>query len=396
MDWTPEGPLKQPLQPNVSHRLQHSPPPNIQPSPFYGRIPPAPVSQAHQLRNPPNQPRFRKASSLQQQNFSNQVKAKRSNSYDEDDTDYDPPTPTTVSSSPRLGMAPPRFFPPSDLKNDTGLESIFDSTFTLQDGPPEVRASQGTQQPQRIYRKLPATLPSPWQRVMKIIMLLFACLALSVVAKHPRFGLHLRFSALGVAAMVSGTSLSSSMQTSKAFWNVSDILLFALELAMSIFLGSAVKSSIQTGVNAQSTSQLSMWLLGVMTLQEILMFGSEMRTSRQPLSNSTHANPQTSTRTPSYDSLAAKSLAITNQELPTTSQTTNNPSQAQIHQPRTTRSKSKRESFVPSTTLSGLSLGPRPEPPNTGGRSQHSSWSKTTEFTPRSTRSTGRNALWGA
>ena len=96
MDWSPSQPAS---QPKSQHRaftenlpvdkdaeffgripIQKQPtklfgqsPVAAQSSPFWYKVPPAPITPAHQLRNPPNQPRMRVASQEQKENFFNNV-----------------------------------------------------------------------------------------------------------------------------------------------------------------------------------------------------------------------------------------------------------------------------------------------------------------------------------
>ncbi|KAI9828561.1 MAG: hypothetical protein M1819_006553 [Sarea resinae] len=177
MDWTPSH---APFTPTPISRHQHQQAPAaISPSPFYGRLPPAPISSAHRLRNPPaTEPVFKRASPVQQQNFFNSLTGRDSlftpspsksmtstaatndddeDEYDEDNDDgdgdgddyYANPTPTRNRGQPKqkkkqtqtqaAEMAPPHFFPSADYRTDTGLESLFDAAFSLGDEPAEIR-----------------------------------------------------------------------------------------------------------------------------------------------------------------------------------------------------------------------------------------------------------------
>jgi hypothetical protein len=85
MDWAPIVPQKQHRAFNTPRSLQGS---NIQPfgqtpvtekSPtFWAKIPPAPITPAHRLRNPPNQPRLRVSSQEVKENFFNNITQRNS------------------------------------------------------------------------------------------------------------------------------------------------------------------------------------------------------------------------------------------------------------------------------------------------------------------------------
>jgi hypothetical protein len=94
------------------------------PSPFYGRLPPAPISQAHRLRNPPNKIAFRSTPDDIQKGYFNERKSAALLASEQRLEEYAEP-------------APAQLVLPQDVA-DTGLESLFDSTFQLTDQPPEL------------------------------------------------------------------------------------------------------------------------------------------------------------------------------------------------------------------------------------------------------------------
>ncbi|KAE8453110.1 hypothetical protein EG329_012297 [Mollisiaceae sp. DMI_Dod_QoI] len=112
MEWTPSVRQTQARAFNPSRRLQTIPQTSgepfgsNQPSPFYGRLPEAPISPAHRLRNPPNQARLRVSSQEVKENFFNSVTGRG--------VDLD----QTGNSSERalkheMNLAQQRFFPPT-------------------------------------------------------------------------------------------------------------------------------------------------------------------------------------------------------------------------------------------------------------------------------------------
>ncbi|MCJ1249952.1 hypothetical protein MMC30_007178 [Trapelia coarctata] len=283
MDWTP---AKAEFQPTRSVPLIHQPTPRrIESSPFIKKLPPAPISQAHRLRNPPNQPTFRKATDNQQRNFADGLRRRGSRTaYAETESterDYDeetesPTTPVTLDSPRRLEMATPKFFPRSDFSTDTGLESLFTGVFSLADDPPEVRAAQKVQEEQAASHRKHAVKRAAWERIGGIVLLSFAFWAWSYAERAVVGAQTLRFTALGSAAVVSGRGLFEAFRMDKAYWRLSDILVLGVELAVVIFLGRAVKSS---GMRDYTLGSGPLWFLGMLLLQEFGTFATEMRTS---------------------------------------------------------------------------------------------------------------------
>lgn len=148
MDWTPSHTLP-------SATPYHPPQPATRPpNPFYGNLPPRPISQAHALRNPILQaPGPLERASAQQQNFfrrqpnttqtpKQSVRGRTGLSAMQlDDATFSPTTDGGVSEefSPRkVDFRQPRFFPRKDHENDTGLENLFSSVFSLKDQPAAV------------------------------------------------------------------------------------------------------------------------------------------------------------------------------------------------------------------------------------------------------------------
>ena len=93
-----------------------------EPSPFYGKLPPAPVSQEHRLRNPPNKPSFQKTSSERQDKFFQSMVQPRSDTGN-----------GKLDSSTEFRLQEPKLVIKQD-KQETGLENWFSSNvFSLGD-----------------------------------------------------------------------------------------------------------------------------------------------------------------------------------------------------------------------------------------------------------------------
>ncbi|KAL8899100.1 MAG: hypothetical protein Q9207_006370, partial [Kuettlingeria erythrocarpa] len=193
MEWTPQHKFQQP----VTYRAPQTQPVFNEPSPFHGVLPPAPVSWAQRLRNPPNQPAFHKASKEKKENFF----GKKSNRVISDAaSDVSSVAPSVTDSSmldfdSPVKFAPPRFFAPAD-RMETGLESLFSDTFTLGREP-----SMEEQQNANLTRRPISANPLP--RLLTTLLSAASCVAWDYVsAMLPASGNYLRYLSIAVPAII--------------------------------------------------------------------------------------------------------------------------------------------------------------------------------------------------
>ena len=108
MDWTPSYSQHRAFAPNQPPRtgkvFGQTPPNDTTKTPFWYKVPPAPISQAHKIRNPPNPPSLRIASKEVKENFFNKVTSK--NPFG------DPDRNASGSDKPNYDFAEQKFFPP--------------------------------------------------------------------------------------------------------------------------------------------------------------------------------------------------------------------------------------------------------------------------------------------
>jgi len=350
MDWTPSQGT---LRPASSYRSAQPKPIPVQPSPFYGKLPPNPTSQNYRLRNAPNQPQPLKPSTPQPQNFFNRMFSP--NNQDEySDVGSEPSPSKQATFSPQF--APPKFFPPSDHREDTGLESIFSNTFTIADEPAEVRVARQLEQKSLHHNNS----SSPSQRALTIFLLVLATLAWYRAPTLPiRFLLPIRLASLGLAAVVAGRDLFQAMQKDKAFWSLSDMLVFGCELGLAIFLGSAVKSPLSRPFadGSAGLENLGLGLLLVMTVQESWIAVTEFRNAslnapRQPATPSpARSNTPPPPALPQPPSPTLTTSSFSTQVSPHYQPPTN-------HQPAALSTASFQPSFPPSRTPSSYTCAP--------------------------------------
>ncbi len=344
MDWTPS---QQPLPPPSKYQM---PVPNLtQPSPFYGHLPPAPISPAHRLRNPPQRLAFQKATATQKQGFfGRRISHLEPDNTSEASTIDSPIKSINKSRVASPQMAQPRFFYQSPKEMDTGLESIFSKAFSLAEEPSEVRAARENKQKSSDGHADDGLNP-------KVQVLSYLTLALSIIAwlsapKMPHWGVHIRLACLGVVAIVAGRGLLETVRKGKVYWRWSDMFVYGFELCLATFLGRAIQLPLQKG-NTDEVSLAGVVFLGAMFLQELWIWISKLgkgitvvgEPNTRPLTKQPVLEPSSPKKENQSDSKAA---VVARPSSPVMSQ-------------RTTRSEIRRreKNIVAANGLGGLSLG---------------------------------------
>lgn len=174
MEWTPTRPSQttyydlrprnNPIAQRQTQQLQ-----NLlnssrnEPSPFRGTLPPAPIGPAHKLRNPPNQPTFKKTPLAKQKDFfSRMMGSTAAVTTANTNQNYLDETASTADSEYLANMSPQQLqqhriemeFAEPKLRLqpqhpvDTGLEAMFDSVFSIRDEPEEVQRQRAEEREQ--------------------------------------------------------------------------------------------------------------------------------------------------------------------------------------------------------------------------------------------------------
>lgn len=136
MEWKPQTSQYRAFQPAQAPRqsqLFNQAPVVPNQSPFwYKGLPPAPISQAHKARNPPNAPRLQPRSQEAKKNFFDRVTGRQPSTALLDDTagasEIDYPS---VMPHHEIEFAQQKFFPPSASDAANGLSEMFEQAFTL-------------------------------------------------------------------------------------------------------------------------------------------------------------------------------------------------------------------------------------------------------------------------
>lgn len=348
MDWSPS----QKALPPARTYLQAKPVP--EPSPFYGRLPPAPKSQAHKLRNP-TIPSSYPVPSEKENFFNRQHEIDEHDEYSEIGTEADALSRRPSVASP--AFAPPRFFPQS-TETDTGLESIFSRAFNIDERPHEIRSA--LQQSESTPRSSPRGNPvAIILRLISIFSLSISAAAWSNARKRPNSTVHIQLSSLSAAILIAFLGIMQTIQRTDYPWRWIDIIIYSSEIGFAAMIGSAIQTNTIDYDRLRLSSLILLW---VMILQECLVLASKLFNTRQssqieqpppsqgsnPSSQPQQQSPPTTPRTLPPESFSCFASIAPSEDLP--------------HSKRVSRSKARIENRnTPGTNTTskfgGLSLG---------------------------------------
>ena len=242
------------------------------PSPFYGKIPAAPVSMEHQLRNPPNKPSFQKTSPERQELFFQSMTKGRSALSAVNGVESN-------SHSTEIEMRPPQFFTEKDRADqETGLESWFSDVFSLGDAAAGARKASGIDNDGSVMEA--SETRELWYSISCILGLVLAAYCWTVAYFYPSLSVPLYFAAVGVAAIVSGTRLH--LIFSSDIINHSDLLLCLLEFFGSAAIGYRIQQARLADFPIhEELGSFPLWYFGFMIFQESSVFVTAYRQREQ-------------------------------------------------------------------------------------------------------------------
>lgn len=353
MDWTPTQSSFEPVPSHSQYGSQQIP---AGPSPFYGHLPAAPQSQAQKLRNPPNKYLTAGDPTRELPIQSNRIPRSLA-------TAQLPVVETATSqqeATASFDLSQPRFFPPEDY-HATGLENLFDSSFSLRDEPAEIRLAREMQDRSHARRGSSA-LASRWKSIAGILFTFLASQLWTSAKTEGQHALKLRLGALGVAGTVAGHALMTITARNAAGWRYSDILLFSTELLLFILLGSVV---ISDTVMSDTFNYIATMLFGIVITQEIWLLSTP---ASEGVSSPPPSRQQSAPGTPKAAThYAPESLRRGYDPATLSHSTVKSPP---LLGPRPSRSTTKRESFAPSSKLSELSFGDSDDEPTSPAASE--------------------------
>ncbi|KAL8688760.1 MAG: hypothetical protein Q9218_005406 [Villophora microphyllina] len=275
MDWTPQHDFR---PATTYHHPQPQPNPIFNdPSPFHGVLPPAPVSWAHRLRNPPNQPTFRKASEKKKETLFPGRKNQRVVSDAASDVTNQLSPVSKKDGMSEMGspvkFANPRFFAPRDM-SETGLESLFGDTFTLGRDLTVDSTFLGPGQHQAEV-KSSAPAPKPFFRLVAAIGLGTSCVTWDYASTVlPALAVQIRLLCLLVAASLSAWNFYASSTSARA----SGIVVSVISITTATYMGTSLYHPLSAGEETDNLGALGLWYLLAMTVWEIWGFISGLAT----------------------------------------------------------------------------------------------------------------------
>ncbi|PLB36361.1 uncharacterized protein BDW47DRAFT_132819 [Aspergillus candidus] len=260
MDWTPS--VQHNIRPTVSVHQRDQPSVLDGPMPFYGSIPAAPEPPAWTLRN-----RSKHKKPLEEVVEPNPFHR----------------TPATQASRPwQRGadrsenvFAPPKFFPMSDHASSTGLESLFDRTFTIKSPEDEEDSNWKRQQKQqqrtsnakqRLYPDFQGAFVFQYLRIGLLLASLFAWV-LSQYEHLSVTGNYIEVASLGSASLIAGFGLLEVLKQPIVQWNGMEILVYLAELSAAVHLGGNLP---HVSLERQYFDRYGKLLLIFMAVQEAL------------------------------------------------------------------------------------------------------------------------------
>lgn len=222
MDWSPS--VQYDIRPNVSVYQRNERSVLDGPLPFYGSLPAAPQPPSWVLRNRPSQ------------KFIEQVV--EPNPFHR--TPTQPPDAWQRSHDPREPeFAPPKFFPPADHVESTGLEALFDQTFTIRSPEDEGRQNWRQERPGQASYRPTDVQGFPLFQYLRLGLLLASAAAwlLSQNDQIAISGNYVEVISLGCASLIAGFGLLEVLKQPIVQWNGVEILVYIAELAAAVHLG---------------------------------------------------------------------------------------------------------------------------------------------------------------
>ncbi|EAS33008.3 uncharacterized protein CIMG_04032 [Coccidioides immitis RS] len=334
MDWTPSH---QTLQSSFHiSRNQPGPIPAPAPSPFQGQLPPAPKPPSWQLRNPNPQPPEKSAVNPPNP-FHTAPTLHPSSSAPQKNSD--------VTKLADMVMAPPRFFPQSDLQAETGLESLFDKAFSIADSP--ARAERGSAG-KTVGRDIAVNKPL---HVLKGIVLA-VCFVLWTGSQSfawPKSTIETVV--LGLSFLVAGFSLLDLLMRPMVQWKMTDIFLSLIELVGCVYF--ALVRAGQFG-DPTTFDKAGIYLVAFLAGQE--MFGLRFMFGTTKPAVAVRAPAKQIIKRPASPPLMSRSLSsASGDRTPTRSSFISRPMPSEIAYQ--SPSKKQAQSFLPPTTLQPLDAG---------------------------------------
>jgi hypothetical protein len=267
MEWKPHSSQYRAFQPAQAPRqsqLFSQAPVVPDQSPFwYKGLPPAPISQAHKARNPPNAPRLQPRSQEAKKNFFDRVTGRQPNSPLSESTvgaleiEY-----SSVTPHHEIEFAQQKFFPPTASDAASGLSEMFEQAFTLKSSEGEDgEASKGSPESMEANRK---------RHIFTALFLLLALLGWNFSLVHQELGMIIP---LGLMIACGAIALRTVADCTRNWLKSNPSYLKAICIihagAQTVASGYAISEIIAGRTYCNTCRTQGAFLISVMLVQEV-------------------------------------------------------------------------------------------------------------------------------
>ncbi|KAJ6092978.1 hypothetical protein N7486_008267 [Penicillium sp. IBT 16267x] len=274
MDWTPSRTHE--IRPAVSLYQRDKPSVFDGLNPFYGSIPAVSKPPAWQLRT---QPSNKPVEQVVERNPFHRSPTTSLTSWQH------------KSAGPGPVFKPPTFFPTSDHNSFTGLETLFDRTFSID---PNNTPRRNEEQQSR-HRTFATSRPSRIQsRVLfslfRFLLLLFSIGAWTFSQKRmlPIHGNYVETFALGSASLIAGLAFLEAVKRPISEWSGLELLVNITELIVAVHLGAHLPKNFN---DREYFDRYGKLLLIFMAVQEVMALLAVYRTTATPGKPAEEAQP---------------------------------------------------------------------------------------------------------
>lgn len=271
MDWTPSRTHE--IRPTVSVYQRDQPSGLDGTNPFYGSIPTVPKPPAWQLRT---QPSTKPVEQVVERNPFHRSPTHSPTSWQH------------KSAGPQPVFKPPTFFPTSDHNSFTGLETLFDRTFSID---PNNTPRRNEEQQSRPRASRPSRIQS---RVVfplfRFLLLLFSIGAWTFSQKSmlPIHGNYIETFALGSASLIAGLAFLEVVKKPIPEWSGLELLVNITELIVAVHLGAHLPKRFN---DREYFDRYGKLLLIFMAVQEVMALLAVYRTPATPAKSAGEAQP---------------------------------------------------------------------------------------------------------
>ncbi|KFY93348.1 hypothetical protein V500_03755 [Pseudogymnoascus sp. VKM F-4518 (FW-2643)] len=233
MEWMPSQSVHRAFNSGLSAQRdgQHfnQAPSGPESSPFWFKVPPAPITPARKLRNPPNQPLLSAPSAEVKQNFFNKMTSNM--------------LPSQGSQAPRessrrdVAFAQPKFFPPDALEDTTGLADAFGAAFSFDEREAAENERAAREKAQSQDNTTASVLSGNLTAVALGVLLWFWNLSFHRPTEYSRSMTQAAMTGcilIGLRSLMDHTTVAISKTASR--WSVAFAVLAAIESAAAVYI----------------------------------------------------------------------------------------------------------------------------------------------------------------